>query len=148
MDVVFVCSEGEGMESVVTLLVPEKTSNGYLPGFVQLLDGELKKLGISPHFGLVGFSGKAPVHRPGHVHTIKGRFLSEAKDFRPEVIENIEFAERSEFVLVLLFGGERASFKDKYKNIVVKTNPTIFFFIYFFFLSGEINGEWLLSLLI
>ena len=87
------------MESVAKLLVPEKTSKGYLPGFVQLLDQELKKFGISPQFGLVGFSGKAPVHRPGHVHTIKGRFFSDAKDFTPEVIENMEFAERFEFVL-------------------------------------------------
>ena len=107
------CSEGEKMESVAKLLVPEKTSekksektsektsDGYLPGFVQLLDEELKKLGISPQFGLVGFSGKGPVHRPGHVHTIRGRFLSDAKDFTPQVIENMEFAERSEFVFVL-----------------------------------------------
>ena len=101
MDVVFVCSEGEEMESVVKLLVPEKTSEGDLPGFVQLLDEELKKLAISPQFGLVGFSGKGPVHRPGHVHTIEGRFLSDAKDFTPQVIENMEFAERSEFVFVL-----------------------------------------------
>ena len=90
------------MKSVVKLLVPEKTPEGYLPGFVQLLDKDLKKLGISPQFGLVGFSGKAPVHKPGHAQTIKGRFLSDAKDFTPEVIENIEFAERSEFVIVLL----------------------------------------------
>ena len=100
------------MEPVVKLLVPEKTSSSgdYLPGFVQLLDQELKKHGISPQFGLAGFSGKAPVHRPGHVHTIKGRFLSDAKDFTPEVLENMEFAERSEFVFVLFFilkaGGE------------------------------------------
>lgn len=87
------------MESVAKLLVPE----GDLPGFVQLLDEDLKKLGISPQFGLVGFSGKAPVHRPGHAHTIKGRFLSDAKDFTPEVIENMEFAERFEFVLFSFF---------------------------------------------
>lgn len=91
------------MESVAKLLVPEKTSDGYLPGFVQLLDEELKKLGISPQFGLVGFSGKAPVHRPGHAHTIKGRLLSDAKDFTPEVIENMEFAERFEFVFCFCF---------------------------------------------
>lgn len=91
------------MESVAKLLVPEKTSDGYLPGFVQLLDEELKKLGISPQFGLVGFSGKAPVHRPGHAHTIKGRLLSDAKDFMPEVIENMEFAERFEFVFCFCF---------------------------------------------
>ena len=104
MDVVFVCSEGEKMESVAKLLVPEKkTSKGYLPGFVQLLDEDLKKLGISPQFGLVGFSGKAPVHRPGHVHTIKGRFFSDAKDFTSDVIENMEFAERFKFVLFCFF---------------------------------------------
>lgn len=97
------------MESVAKLLVPEKTSKGYFPGFVQLLDEELKRLGILPQFGLVGFSGKAPVHKPGHVHTIKGRFLSDAKDFNPEVIENMEFAERCEFVIVFFSfrrGGE------------------------------------------
>lgn len=112
------------MESVAKLLVPEKTSKGYFPGFVQLLDEELKRLGILPQFGLVGFSGKAPVHKPGHVHTIKGRFLSDAKDFSPEVIENMEFAERCEFVIVFFFfgggvrgGGGKGSFLKQNANI-------------------------------
>ena len=108
MDIVFLCSEGEKMESVAKLLVPEvNMPGGNMPGFVQLLDEDLKKRGISPQFGLVGFSGKAPVHKPGHAHTIKGRFLSDAKDFTPEVIENMEFAERSEFAIVFFFRGLR-----------------------------------------
>lgn len=72
------------MESVADLL----------PDFVQHLDKELKRENMSPQFGLVGFSGKAPVHRPGHAHTIKGRLFSEAKDFTARVIRNMEFAVR------------------------------------------------------
>lgn len=47
---------------------------------------------MRPQFGLVGFSGKAPVHRPGHAHTIKGQFFRDAKYFTNNVIRNMEFA--------------------------------------------------------
>ncbi|XP_068740726.1 uncharacterized protein [Montipora capricornis] len=82
VDVVFVSSEGQSMESVVSLL----------PDFVKHLDKNLKEHQLLPQFGLVGFSGKAPVHRPGHVHTIKGQFLGDGQDFTIKVIENIEYA--------------------------------------------------------
>lgn len=84
VDVVFVCSEGDGMKSLLSLL----------PNFVQHLDGELKGHMMLPRFGLVGFSGKAPVHRPGHSHTIKGQLFGDAKDFTDKVIRNIEYAIR------------------------------------------------------
>ena len=78
-------SEGDGMKQVVELL----------PDFVQHFDQELKKNGMRPRFGLVGFSGKAPLHRPGHTQTIKGQFFSvDAKDFNERVISNVEFAKR------------------------------------------------------
>lgn len=85
VDVVFVSSEGQGMQSVVTLL----------PDFVKNLDKHLRKHhNLLPQFGLVGFSGKAPVHSPGHVHTIKGRFLGDAEDFTLKMLDNMEFAVR------------------------------------------------------
>ena len=85
VDVVFVSSEGQGMQSVVALL----------PDFVKNLDKHLREHhNILPQFGLVGFSGKAPVHRPGHVHTIKGRFLGDAQDFTLKMLDNMEFAVR------------------------------------------------------
>ena len=90
VDVVLVCSEGEDMKSVAELL----------PDFVKRLDKALKKNEKSPQFGLVGFSGKAPVHRPGHAHTIKGRFFSKAEDVTKEVIEHMEYAAaRLEFLI-------------------------------------------------
>lgn len=85
VDVVFVCSEGEDMEPVATLL----------PSFTQQIDKYLKKEGMSPQFGLVGFSGKAPVHRPGHEHTIKGQLLNSAEYFTADVIRNMGFVPRS-----------------------------------------------------
>ena len=84
VDVVFVCSEGEDMEPVATLL----------PSFTQQIDKYLKKEGMSPQFGLVGFSGKAPVHRPGHEHTIKGQLLNSAEYFTADVIRNMGFVPR------------------------------------------------------
>lgn len=78
------CSEGNKMKSVAALL----------PDFVQHLDKELKRENLSPRFGLAGFSGKAPVHRLGHAHTLQGKLLSEAKDFTARAIRNMEFAVR------------------------------------------------------
>ena len=85
VDIVFVSSEGQGMQSVVALL----------PDFVKNLDKHLREQhNMLPQFGLVGFSSKAPVHRPGHVHTIKGRFLGDAQDFTLKMMDNIEIAVR------------------------------------------------------
>ena len=86
VDVVLVSSEGPGMKHVVHRL----------PILVDHLDSFMKNHKISPRFGLVGFSGKAPVHRPGHVHTVKGKFFSDAKDFKDSVIMNMQFAKRCE----------------------------------------------------
>ena len=84
VDVVLVCSEGEYMKTVAALL----------PKFVQQLDKDLKKQKMSPQFGLIGFSGKAPLHRPGHAHTIKGQLLNSAQYFTDNVIRNMRFAPR------------------------------------------------------
>ena len=73
-----------------------------LPILVDHLDNFLKNHKISPRFGLVGFSGKAPVHRPGHVHTVKGKFFSDAKDFKDSVIMNMQFAKRCECFVELI----------------------------------------------
>lgn len=84
VDIVLVSSEGDGMKSVASLL----------PGIVQHLEKDLKDHQMNPQFGLVGFSGKAPVHRPGHSHTIKGQLWGDGKDFTKRVIDHMEFAKR------------------------------------------------------
>lgn len=84
VDIVFVCSEGEDMEPVAALL----------PSLTQQIDQYMKTKGMSPQFGLVGFSGKVPVHRPGHEHTIKGQLFNSAKYFTTDVIRNMRFVPR------------------------------------------------------
>ena len=85
VDVVIVFSESVAMKSISRLM----------PSFIQNLEDEFKSNMRSPRFGLVGFSGKPPVHRPGHVHTIKGRFFGSAKEF-VRGIRNMEFVTRFE----------------------------------------------------
>ena len=85
VDVVVVLSESLFMKSIGFLM----------PSFIQNLEDELKNQRLSPRFGLVGFSGKPPVHRPGHVHTIKGTFFGSAKAFAGG-LKNMEFLTRLE----------------------------------------------------
>ncbi|XP_031551894.1 apolipophorins-like [Actinia tenebrosa] len=65
VDIMVISSEGRNMKQV--------TRN--IPKLISRINMNLLNNNIRPQFGLVGFSGRQPLHWKGHTHTLNGKFL-------------------------------------------------------------------------